>query len=55
VWTDPRSGNAEALAKAVTVQLGIEAAVIPALSSLASVQLGIEAAVIPALSSLAWG
>ena len=34
VWTDPRSGAAEALANAVMVQLGVEAAVIPALSSL---------------------
>ena len=31
VWTDPRSGNAEALARAIREQLGIDAGVVPQL------------------------
>ncbi len=34
VWTDPRSGNAEALAKAVIDQLGVQSAIVPELHSL---------------------
>jgi hypothetical protein len=35
VWTDPRSGNAEALAIAISSQLGLSSAVIPREDSLA--------------------
>lgn len=34
VWTDPRSGNAEALAEAVLHQIGVQSAVVPQLHSL---------------------
>jgi len=35
VWTDPRSGNAEALSDAITRQLNIPSAIVPVLRSLA--------------------
>ncbi|WP_286355358.1 hypothetical protein [Geothrix oryzae] len=35
VWTDPRSGNAQALAEAISNQLGIRSAIVPQLHSLA--------------------
>lgn len=34
VWTDPRSGNAEALATAIIDQLGVRSAIVPELHSL---------------------
>ncbi len=33
VWTDPRSGNAEALANAITQQIGVPAAMVPEIHS----------------------